>query len=84
MSAKFKVGQPVIYVNGDTCELGIVKKVIPPKVSGPYDFPPDEDNNSYDYFVNYHMGDTAARTCERDLHALINEYAFKIERLLVD
>lgn len=56
--------EPVIYQNGDSFELGIVKSVC----------------GGDEYFVNYHMGETAARTHARNLHKIQNEYAFIIER----
>ena len=36
------------------------------------------------YFVNYHTGDTAALTNERDLHKIANSYAFEIRRKSYD
>lgn len=62
---KYKVGEPVIYQNGDIFELGIVKI----------------DCGNDEYFINYHSGDTAARTHARNLHKITNRYAFKIYRL---
>lgn len=62
---KYKVGEPVIYQNGDVFELGIVKR----------------DCENDEYFINYHSGDTAARTHARNLHKITNRYAFKIYRL---
>ena len=62
---KYKVGEPVIYQNGDVFELGIVKRVC----------------GNDEYFINYHSGDTAARTHARNLHKITNGYAFKIYRL---
>lgn len=62
---KYKVGEPVIYQNGDVFELGIVKR----------------DCGNDEYFINYHSGDTAARTHARNLHKITNRYAFKIYRL---
>lgn len=64
----YAVGEPVIYQNGDRFELGIVKTVC-------------EDN---EYFINYHTGDTAARTHARHLHKIANDYAFVIARLNPD
>ena len=66
---KYEVGEVVIYQNGDRFELGIIK------------------NKAYredEYFIWYHMGDTAACTHARNLHKITNLYAFKIERLTVD
>ncbi len=65
---KFKVGEVVLYQNGDCFELGIVKRVC--------------DNG--DCFVWYHTGDTAARTPSCYLHKLTNSYAFFIMRLSCD
>ena len=62
---KFEIGEPVIYQNGDRFELGIVKTIC--------------DNN--EYFINYHTGDTAARTHARHLHKISNRYAFHVIRL---
>lgn len=58
-------GEPVIYQNGDRFELGIVKTVC----------------GNDEYFINYHTGDTAARTHARHLHKISNAYAFHIIRL---
>lgn len=66
--SKFKVGETIIYQNGDSFELGVVKKVL--------------DNK--EYFINYHMGETAARTHERNIHKIKNEYAFDIKRKTVE
>lgn len=62
---KYEVGEPVIYVNGTKAELGIVKK----------------DCGDDEYFVNYHTGDTAARTHARHLVKVSNRYAYHIVRL---
>ena len=62
---KFEVGEVIIYQNGDSFELGIVKSVC--------------DND--EYFIWYHTGDTASRTNARDLHKVSNAYAFKVYRL---
>lgn len=62
---KYKVGEAVLYQNGDRFELGIVKS---------------ECGND-EYFINYHTGDTAARTNARNLHKISNGYAFKVYRL---
>ena len=64
MKNNFKVGEIVIYQNGDRFELGEIKRVC-------------EDGS---YFVYYHMGDTAAGTPADCLHKITNLYAFKIER----
>lgn len=57
-------GEPVIYQCGNRFELGIVKSVC----------------GDDEYFVNYHTGETAARTHARNLHKITNSYAFWIER----
>lgn len=62
---EYKVGEAVLYQNGDRFELGIIKTIC--------------DNN--EYFVWYHTGDTAARTHARNLHKISNEYTFHIIRL---
>lgn len=62
---KYEVGEPVIYVNGTKAELGVVKKVC----------------GDDEYFVNYHTGDTAARTHARHLVKVSNRYAYHIVRL---
>lgn len=61
---KYKVGDLVLYQNGDRFELGIIKK--------------KRDEESF--WVWYHTGDTAALTHIRNLHKIINEYAFNVER----
>lgn len=68
MSVKFKEGQVVLYQNGTTFELGIVKEVIEPGI----------------YRVWYHTGDTCAHTDEISLHELKNAYAFLIMRRKAD
>lgn len=65
---KLKVGEVVLYQNGDSFELGIVKVVI------------DDEN----YFINYHTGDTSAKTHIRNLHKLRNDYAFDVRRKSVN
>lgn len=62
---KYEVDEPVIYTNGTKVELGIVKK----------------DCGNDEYFVNYHTGDTAARTHARHLSKISNRYAYHIFRL---
>ena len=62
---KYEVNEPVIYQNGDRFELGIVKTVC----------------GNDEYFINYHTGDTAARTHARHLHKISNSYAFHVIRL---
>ena len=72
MEPKFKEGEIIIYQNGDNYELGKVKRVV------------ENPDGTYDYFVWYHMGDTAARTPESTMHKIINGYAFDITRKTVD
>lgn len=62
---KYEVDEPVIYTNGTKVELGIVKKVC----------------GDDEYFINYHTGDTAARTHARHLSKISNRYAYHIVRL---
>ena len=62
---KYEAGEPVIYINGAKAELGIVKRAC----------------GGDDYFVNYHTGDTAARTHASHLVKISNKYAFHIVRL---
>ena len=61
----FKPGDAVICLKGDIAEIGIVKSV------------PDDGH----CFVNYHTGDTAARTSNDILFKIANAYAFHIVRL---
>lgn len=61
----YSIGETVIYQNGDRFELGIIKSVC----------------GNDEYFVNYHTGDTAARTNARHLHKIANSYAFHVYRL---
>lgn len=62
---KYEADEPVIYTNGDKVELGIVKRAC----------------GDDEYFVNYHTGDTAARTHARHLSKLSNRHAYHIFRL---
>lgn len=68
---KYVPGEAVIYQNGDRYELGIVKTVC-------------DGGKSDEYFINYHTGDTAARTHARHLHKICNGYAFHVIRLDTD
>ena len=85
---QFKVGEPVIYRNGDRFELGVIKTVIRTEkrtYTKQQGFPPKCEPMgkvvvTYDYFVNYHTGDIAARTPEECLHKITNAYAFNIVR----
>ena len=61
----YSVGETVIYQNGNKFELGIIKSVC----------------GNDEYFVNYHTGDTAARTHAIYLHKIANSYAFHVYRL---
>lgn len=61
---QYSEGEPVIYQCGNRFELGIVRSVC----------------GGDEYFVNYHTGETAARTHARNLHKITNGYAFWIER----
>ena len=61
----YSAGEVVIYQNGSTFELGIIKEAC----------------GDDEYFVNYHTGDTAARTHARNLHKISNRYAFQVKRL---
>ncbi|MCM1130118.1 MAG: hypothetical protein NC310_00445 [Roseburia sp.] len=72
----FKVGEIVIYQNGDSYELGVVKEV---RVKTDWNGKP-----AYGYFVYYHTGDTAAMTDEYLLHKIANSYAFEIRRKRCD
>jgi len=90
---KFKVGEVVLYQNGTSFELGIVKEVIErelkvqKKQDGfPPAFPPTVPTNGveYVYRVWYHTGDTTAVTGEYLLHKLRNAYAFLILRRTAD
>jgi hypothetical protein len=90
MNAKFKEGQVVLYQNGSTFELGIVKEVIERRVKqhlkqdGFYGEPTSEETVQFYYRVWYHTGDTSALTNENDLHELKNAYAFLIMRRKAD
>jgi len=66
--SEYQEGEAVLYQNGNRFELGIVKRVC-------------GDN---EYFINYHTGDTAARTHARNLHKIANGYAFHVIRLDTD
>ena len=90
MKAMFKEGQVVLYQNGTTFELGIVKEVVERIVKqhlrqdGLYGEPTGEDTIQFCYRVWYHTGDTSALTDERNLHELKNDYAFLIMRRKAD
>lgn len=84
---KFKVNDIVLYQNGDRFELGVVKKVVPQpfaKVIKTVNAEEITEDFNYVYFVNYHIGSTAALTDEEDLHSIANLYAFLILRRSVD
>ncbi len=71
----FHVGETVIYRNGDSYELGVVKEVCRTDYNG---------KTSYKYRVYYHTGDTSAMTDEYLLHKIVNSYAFEIRRKRCD
>lgn len=70
---KFKKGDIVLYQNGNTFELGLVKSIVDPNTK-----------YEYSYKVYYHTGATTAVTDERNLHPIMNAYAFKIIKRSVD
>ena len=70
---KFEVGEAIVYRNGDSCEIGIVKRVCD-----------RYDTQEQDYFVYYHTGDTAARTPESCMNKIRNAYAYEIRRKTED
>lgn len=90
MKAKFEEGQVVLYQNGTTFELGIVKEVVERIVKqrlrqdGLYGEPTGEDTIQFCYRVWYHTGDTSALTDERNLHEIKNAYAFLVIRRKAD
>ena len=60
--AKFKEGEIFVYINGDRCELGKVKR----------------PNNTGDgYFCYYSEGQTAANTPTDCMRKLINRYIIR-------
>lgn len=75
---KFRVGQVVVYVNGDTYELGVIKSIVMNNPNAPV------GEETYSYRVWYHTGETTALTNEHNLHYLVNEYAFTITRKKID
>ena len=90
MKTKFKEGQVVLYQNGTSFELGIVKEVVERivkqhlKQDGLYGEPTGEDTIQFYYRVWYHTGDTSALTDERNLHEIKNDYAFLVMRRKAD
>jgi len=90
MKTKFKEGQVVLYQNGTSFELGIVKEVVERivkqhlKQDGLYGEPTGEDTIQFYYRVWYHTGDTSALTDERNLHEIKNAYAFLVMRRKAD
>jgi hypothetical protein len=90
MEAKFKVGQVVLYQNGTTFELGVVKSVVAhtkrhaQRQDGLHGEPTGSEYIAYSYFVLYHTGDTSASTPEHTLHEIKNAYAFLILRRKAD
>lgn len=69
----FKVGEVVIYQNGDRFELGIIKTV-----ENYIDMSKGEI--VYQYRVWYHTGETTAMTNKHSLKKISNLYAFQIKR----
>lgn len=69
---KFSVGQPVIYIKGPIYSLGIVKAI------------ETDGKDSFNYYVQYHTGNTAACTHESDLKSISNGYAFLIIKKSVE
>ncbi len=55
----FKVGEYIVYVNGDRYEIGRIRRLC-------------EDGSGA--FVCYHEGDTAAKTPYDCMHKLVNGY----------
>ncbi|MDD4070012.1 MAG: hypothetical protein PHF05_06130 [Candidatus Izemoplasmatales bacterium] len=78
MNAKFKKGQVVLYQNGTSFELGIVKEVVEQHLRK------DKPTIQFYYRVWYHTGDTSALTDERNLHEIKNVYAFLVMRRKAD
>lgn len=72
---KFKEGDIVLYQNGNTFELGLVKDILNTNT---------RTNNNYKYRVYYHMGSTTAVTDECNLHPINNAYAFTIIKKSVE
>lgn len=72
---KFKEGDIVLYQNGNTFELGLVKEILNTNT---------RTNNNYKYRVYYHMGSTTAVTDECNLHPINNAYAFTIIKKSVE
>ena len=66
MNTTFKAGDIVLYKNGDSYELGVIKR--------------KNEFIEGNWFVYYHTGDTSASTPQDRLFKLKNEYAFNIER----
>ena len=65
---RYEAGEAIIYQNGNSFEIGIVKRVC----------------ENGDCFVWYHTGDTAARTPNHCMHKLQNGYAFHVYKLDTD
>lgn len=90
ISPKFKVGETVLYQNGQRFELGIIKEVILDqhikithlKQDGLFGKPTGDEimTHRYMYRVWYHTGETTALTDEDLLHKIANGYAFYVER----
>ena len=87
---KFKNGETVLYKNGDTYQLGIIKRTIQHekmiqtrlKQDGLNGEPsgPIKTETKYSYFVHYHTGDTSSCTPEHALLKINNHYAFLVIR----
>lgn len=58
----FEPGELFIYENGDSFEIGEVKR---------------ENNTEDGYFCYYHSGDTAANTPVENMHKLVNSYVIE-------
>lgn len=92
VQSKFKQNEIVLYQNGDTFQLGLIKEIIPVANSAflkqqgfpPKGEPQGEEFTSYKYRIWYHTGDTAALTDESKLHKVENAYAFLILRRKAD
>ncbi len=90
MSNKFKVNDLVLYQNGTTFELGVVKEVIEhekkraQRQDGLHGEPTGDTYLAYMYRVWYHTGETSALTDEHLLHPIKNSYAFLVLRRSAD
>lgn len=64
--AKFEPGELFIYINGDSYELGKVKR---------------PNNDGTGYFCWYSIGETAANTPVECMHKLVNAHVIDDESL---